>query len=124
MTTETETPDAKATLYDAMRTLKVRSGMFSVVATPGVTTLPEREQQWVVEAVVSYSYGTAEQVAAGEVNAEHGGEDSDPWSEHDFGAFEVAGERYFWQWDDYGDDHASYGVPNRYVLTIMRADEY
>lgn len=46
-------------------------------------------------------------------------EDNDPWGDHDFGAFEVNGEKCFWKIDDYqGHD----GI--RCVLTILLADEY
>ena len=55
------------------------------------------------------------------------GEDNDPHGEHDFGSFEVAGEKFFWKIDLYEDPNVkdSDGEPlvNR-VLTIMLADEY
>jgi len=55
------------------------------------------------------------------------GEDNDPYGEHDFGGFEVAGEKFFWKIDLYEDPNVkdSDGEPlvNR-VLTIMLADEY
>lgn len=57
-------------------------------------------------------------------------EDSDPHSEHDFGAFDVAGERVFWKIDAY-DKNLEYGSPDpsdpavtTRVLTIMLASEY
>jgi hypothetical protein len=56
--------------------------------------------------------------------------DSDPHGEHDFGAVEHDGVRYFWKIDAYdraltfaSPDPANPGVTIR-VLTIMRADEY
>ncbi|WP_018391346.1 DUF3768 domain-containing protein [Ancylobacter sp. FA202] len=56
--------------------------------------------------------------------------DNDPHHEHDFGALEVAGVRYFWK-IDYYDLALTYGSPDpadvavtTRVLTIMRADEY
>jgi len=46
-------------------------------------------------------------------------EDNDPWREHDFGAFDHAGEKFFFKIDDHGmvDGY-------RLVLTIMLANEY
>lgn len=57
-------------------------------------------------------------------------EDNDPHGEHDFGAVDLAGNRYFWKIDYYdramvdgSPDPANSAVTTR-VLTIMRADEY
>jgi len=57
-------------------------------------------------------------------------EDNDPYGEHDFGAFDIAGKRVFWK-IDYHDRDLRYGsedpanpdVTTR-VLTIMLASEY
>lgn len=56
--------------------------------------------------------------------------DNDPWGEHDFGAFELDGEKLFWKIDAY-DLSMSMGSPNpaneavtRRVLTVMLAAEY
>jgi hypothetical protein len=56
--------------------------------------------------------------------------DNDPYGEHDFGSFEVDGERFFWKIDTY-DPTLTMGStdpadPNmtRRVLTLMLADEY
>jgi hypothetical protein len=56
--------------------------------------------------------------------------DNDPHGEHDFGAIELEGERYFFKLDYYDAD-MRYGSENpadpnatTRVLTIMRADEY
>ena len=56
--------------------------------------------------------------------------DNDPHGEHDFGAVEHDGVRYFWKIDAYdrsltfaSQDPADPSVTTR-VLTIMRADEY
>ena len=57
-------------------------------------------------------------------------EDNDPHHEHDFGAFEFAGQRLFWKIDYYAPDlqHGSEDPADTTqtirVLTIMRADEY
>ncbi len=56
--------------------------------------------------------------------------DNDPYQEHDFGAFEIEGEKLFWKIDCY-DLKLRHGSPNpadqtvtRRVLTIMLASEY
>ena len=57
-------------------------------------------------------------------------EDNDPWGQHDFGAFELDGERIFWKIDPY-DLTMTMGSPNpandavtMRVLTILLASEY
>nr|WP_244487448.1 DUF3768 domain-containing protein [Aureimonas sp. Leaf460] len=54
----------------------------------------------------------------------------DPYGDHDFGAVEHNGVRYFWKIDAY-DRNFAYASPDpadpavtARVLTIMRADEY
>ena len=56
--------------------------------------------------------------------------DNDPHQEHDFGSFELAGEKYFFKLDYYSldmsggsEDPADPDVTSR-VLTIMHASEY
>jgi len=56
--------------------------------------------------------------------------DNDPYGEHDFGAFELAGERMFWK-IDYYDSACSAGSPDpsdpavtTRVMTVMLASEY
>ena len=56
--------------------------------------------------------------------------DNDPYGEHDFGAFEHAGERFFFKIDTYADASLTYcaedplapGVVR--VLTLMLASDY
>jgi hypothetical protein len=57
-------------------------------------------------------------------------EDNDPYGEHDFGSFEVAGEKFFWK-IDYYDPQCQYGSEDpsdpgktTRVLTVMLVDEY
>jgi hypothetical protein len=56
--------------------------------------------------------------------------DNDPHGEHDFGTFELCGERLFWK-IDYYDRDLRFGSPDptdhavtRRVLTIMLASDY
>ena len=56
--------------------------------------------------------------------------DNDPHGEHDFGAFEIDGERVFWK-IDYYDLELTEGSPDpadpsvtRRVLTVMLASDY
>jgi len=55
---------------------------------------------------------------------------NDPYGEHDFGALNFRGWRYFWKIDYYDNDMAAHSPDKsnpeltRRVLTIMRADEY
>ena len=57
-------------------------------------------------------------------------EDNDPHKEHDFGAFEVDGERFFWKIDYYdlklegGSENPADPSLTTRVLTIMLASEY
>jgi hypothetical protein len=56
--------------------------------------------------------------------------DNDPYGEHDFGSFEVDGQRLFWKIDHYdrelvygSNDPADPAVTRR-VMTIMLAEDY
>ena len=58
------------------------------------------------------------------------GEANDPHGEHDFGAFELDGEKLFWKFDYYdlqgrfGSEDPSKPTKTLRVLTIMLASEY
>jgi hypothetical protein len=57
-------------------------------------------------------------------------EDNDPHHEHDFGAFEIAGDKFFFKIDYYAPDmeHGSEDPADPQkttrVLTLMKANEY
>jgi hypothetical protein len=70
------------------------------------------------------------QVARGVIEFDAFTPDNDPYSEHDFGSFEVEGRTIFWKVDYYdldltggSPDPADESVTTR-VLTIMLAEEY
>jgi Protein of unknown function (DUF3768) len=86
-----------------------------VMLTSGVDALPADVKAKVLEAVRSF-------------DAFDG--DNDPHKEHDFGAFEMSNERFFWKVDYYNrnmaggsEDPADPKETSR-VLTIMFASEY
>jgi hypothetical protein len=57
-------------------------------------------------------------------------EDNDPHGEHDFGAFDHAGDRFFWKIDyydlamDHGSSNPADPAVTTRLLTIMKAEEY
>ena len=55
-------------------------------------------------------------------------EDNDPYGEHDFGSFEILGNRIFWKIDYYNQELSGWCDPLspdcKRVLTIMLAEEY
>ena len=56
--------------------------------------------------------------------------DNDPHGEHDFGSFEIAGERFFFKIDYYdlamegGSEDPADPAKTTRVLTVMKAEEY
>lgn len=97
---------------------KVRHGDLSqatVVVTQGVRAWGEDFVRKTAEAVIAFDDFT---------------EDNDPHGEHDFGAFEIDGQKLFWKIDPFdrnlqrhSPDAANPKVTHR-VLTIMLASEY
>jgi hypothetical protein len=85
------------------------------VFTQGIQSLTEAERSEVREKVESYTDFSP---------------DNDPHQEHDFGAFEVNGQKVFWKIDTYAPDlmHGSENPsdPRKTVrvLTVMLASEY
>ena len=87
----------------------------AVVVTGGVAAMPAEQRRSLLAKVRAF---------------EAFGEDNDPHGEHDFGAIDEAGVRYFFKIDYYdratvfgSPDPADPAVTTR-VLTVMRADEY
>lgn len=86
-----------------------------VMLTAGVADLEPADRLAVINAVRGFDAFTS---------------GCDPYGEHDFGAIEHDGTRYFWKVDAYDRSYA-YASPDpadpavtARVLTIMRADEY
>jgi hypothetical protein len=86
-----------------------------VLITAGVEAMPDEQRRSLLAKVRAFDTFT---------------EDNDPHGEHDFGAVDEGGIRYFWKVDCYdraiefgSPDPADPAVTTR-VLTIMRADEY
>jgi hypothetical protein len=113
---------AQALAHDAAGCIRVLNDNFrstfiggQVVMTQGVNALSIGTKARVFLAVQGF----------GEFSA-----DNDPHREHDFGSFEVEGEKYFWKIDYYaldmdgGSEDPADPEKTTRVLTIMCADEY
>lgn len=100
-------------LNDAMRNTGISSGRWMMTA--GVQALGPDAILLATRAVQTFSAFT---------------DDNDPYGEHDFGAFEIAGLRMFWKIDyydrdlRYGSNDPSDPSVTARVLTIMLASEY
>jgi hypothetical protein len=86
-----------------------------VMMTAGVDALPSDVKAVVIRRVATFADFTP---------------DNDPYQEHDFGSFEVAGRKFFFKIDAYdlnmefaSEDPADPAKTTR-VLTIMLASEY
>ena len=83
--------------------------------TDGVAALPVLDQVAILAKVMQHDQFT---------------EDNDPHGEHDFGAFDHAGQRIFWKIDyydpsiEYGSEDPADPAKTTRVLTIMLAEEY
>ncbi len=87
-----------------------------MVHTQGVAALDVMDQLTLFKAVRTFSGFSDE---------------SDPNGEHDFGAIDQGGEKYFWKIDYYADKGCTHGsddpsdpTKTYRVLTVMRASEY
>jgi hypothetical protein len=99
-------------LNDALRTTFMGG---KVMLTAGVDALPPGEKAAVLSKVRTFT----------DFNT-----DNDPHGEHDFGAFELSSQRFFWKIDYYNrsmeggsEDPTDPAITTR-VLTIMLAEEY
>jgi len=113
MTTTTESrTDRIRDLNDDFRRTFVGG---AVMITAGVDAMPVEQRRALLQKVRTF---------------EAFSEDNDPHGEHDFGAVDEAGVRYFWKIDNYdraiefgSPDAADPAVTTR-VLTVMLAEEY
>ena len=86
-----------------------------VVMTAGVNALPSDVKAIVIRKVATFSEFTP---------------DNDPYKEHDFGNFTLAGRKFFWKIDAYdadmryGSEDPADPAKTTRVLTIMLAEEY
>jgi Protein of unknown function (DUF3768) len=86
-----------------------------VVITSSVSTLPPVLVAAVLERVRTFTDFTP---------------DNDPYGEHDFGSFELAGHKFFWKIDyydksmTYGSDDPADPEQTTRVLTVMLAADY
>ena len=86
-----------------------------VMLTPGILSLPEATRSEIVQRIMMFK----------EFN-----EANDPYHEHDFIAFEIAGRHIFTKIDYYapdlqhGSDDPADPAKTTRVMTIMTADEY
>ena len=86
-----------------------------VMLTAGVDALPSDVKAMAIRKVSTFDAFDA---------------DNDPHREHDFGAFDLAGRRFFWKIDyydrgcRYGSEDPSDPEQTTRVLTIMLAEEY
>ena len=86
-----------------------------VMTTAGVAAMTEELQAAVFERVRTFKAFTP---------------DNDPHGEHDFGSFQVAGQKLFWKIDAYdvamefGSEDPTDPSKTTRVLTIMLASEY
>ncbi len=110
--TTVSTAERIRALNDAFRRTFVGG---AVMITAGVESMPAAQRRLLLEKVRAFDAFT---------------DDNDPHVEHDFGAIDEGGVRYFWKVDCY-DRKTEFGSPDpadsavtTRLLTIMRTDEY
>lgn len=87
----------------------------AVLLTAGVQTLDEDSRRTLLREIRSFN---------------RFGEGNDPHGEHDFGAIDLNGSKFFWKLDYYdlamtaGSEDPSDPAKTQRVMTVMRADEY
>lgn len=86
-----------------------------VMLTASVDALPSDVRAMAIRKVATFDAFTKE---------------NDPYDEHDFGAFDLAGHRFFWKLDYYdklcrfGSEDPADPAKTTRVLTIMLAEDY
>jgi hypothetical protein len=86
-----------------------------VMMTAGVNELPDMVKAAALQKAATFD----------DFNA-----DNDPHGEHDFGAFELCGRKFFWKIDyldramEYGSEDPSDPAKTTRVMTVMLASEY
>lgn len=105
-----------ASLNDALRKSPFDRSLGKTYMTSGVSALGPLFVARAISAVAAFNKFTA---------------DNDPYGEHDFGSFEIEGEKLFWKIDYYsksdpdcGSEDPSDLQKTTRVLTIMLAEEY
>ena len=86
-----------------------------LLLTHGITSLPRADMAAILEKVMKYDSFP---------------EGDDPYGEHDFGAFDHAGQRIFWKIDyydpteEFGSEDPADPAKTVRVLTVLLVDEY
>lgn len=87
-----------------------------LITTHGIGALPEATRAEIMYEVAHFDAFTP---------------DNDPYREHDFGSFRIAGVKVFWKIDYYAKNSWTHGSENpadprvtTRALTVMLADEY
>jgi hypothetical protein len=86
-----------------------------VMLTAGVNALPSDVSAMAIREVATFDAFDA---------------DNDPHGEHDFGSFDLAGDKFFWKLDyydrnlEFGSDDSADPEKTTRVLTLMLAAEY
>ena len=111
-----ETSKRIAALNDAFRRNLMDRSLGRTYMTDGVDALGPDAVARAIRAVVAFSTFSA---------------DNDPYGEHDFGSFELDGQKLFWKIDyfskadpDLGAENPSDPATTERILTIMLAEEY
>ena len=101
-------------LNDAFRK-SFDSKLGRIVMTAGVNSLPSDVKAMAIRKTAAFDVFTPE---------------NDPHGEHDFGAFELAGQKFFFKLDyydlslEYGSEDPADPKKTMRVLTLMLAEEY
>lgn len=104
--------------HTAMADARGIKGQFLI--TEGVSAKPEKDRGMILDLVRMF----------GQYDGLEFAEENDPHGEHDFGAFDYRGQKFFWKIDYYNcdltagsEDPANPTLTQR-VLTVMLASEY